>query len=285
MLLYYQPLTDVVTGEIVGAEALIRWKHPQRGLVSPPTSFLSRSTTGLFCHRNLGAAHGMPTGTIWEKCWPGFRMSVNISARQLLHDGFVKLVSEALESSGLSPRALELEVTETVAMANPERVVEILNAVQRLGVDSVIDDFGTGYSSLSHIKLLPVSKLKVDRSFIKDLPEDRDDAAITSATIAMAHSLNLRVTAEGVETPAQLEFLRTRGCDEYQGYLVSRPCAPEEFERMQNSRNVNRDCRALRLRAEIRMRACDWSAIVTRPPTPFAFETNCEITGVSVASP
>ncbi|MEX0682777.1 MAG: EAL domain-containing protein [Dehalococcoidia bacterium] len=232
-ILYYQPVAEIATGRILGAEALIRWQHPVRGLVNPIEFIPIAEDTGLILP--IGAwvlRTACAQAAIWERQWPGFRMSVNISARQLLQREFVSIVSDALWNSGLSAGALELEITETVAMANPERTAHILSALQSMGIHSVIDDFGTGYSSLSHLKCLPLFKLKIDRSFVKDLPDDVNDAAIASATIAMAHSLNLIVTAEGVETEAQLDLLSDRGCDEYQGYLLSRPCPADEFTRL-----------------------------------------------------
>jgi EAL domain-containing protein (putative c-di-GMP-specific phosphodiesterase class I) len=171
-------------------------------------------------------------GAEWERLRPGFRIAVNVSSRQLREQSFVASVSDAIWRSGISPGALELEVTETAAMWSPERAAVTLEALQGIGVRPVIDDFGTGYSSLSHLKQLPLVKLKIDRSFTRDVIVDPNDAAIASATIAMAHSLGLAVTAEGVETAEQLAFFQHLGCQEYQGYLLARPMPAAEMTRM-----------------------------------------------------
>ena len=232
-VLYYQPIASVETQEIVGAEALIRWKHPERGLVPPDEFIPITEETGLILQ--IGAwvlETACRQGAEWERICPGFRVSVNVSARQLREANFVATVRDALWTSGLSPDALELEVTETAAMSSPERVTQTLGALRSMGVRPVIDDFGTGYSSLTHLKQLPVVKLKIDKSFTHDVTSDANDAAIASATIAMAHSLKLVVTAEGVETQEQLDFYRLLGCDEMQGYLLAKPGPPEEITRM-----------------------------------------------------
>ena len=144
-------------------------------------------------------------------------------------DGLVEEVVQALASNQLQADALELEITESLLMANPERALDILLQLHRLGVHIAIDDFGTGYSSLAYLKRFPAQTLKIDRSFVQDLPDDQDDATITKALIAMAHSLGMEVVAEGVETSAQLDFLREAGCDEVQGYYLGRPMAPHEI--------------------------------------------------------
>jgi diguanylate cyclase (GGDEF)-like protein/PAS domain S-box-containing protein len=240
-VLYYQPIATVATSRIVGAEALIRWQHPERGLVMPDEFIPIAEETGLILQ--IGAwvlETACRQGAEWERTCPGFRVAVNVSAKQLREPNFVALVRDALWNSGISPGALELEVTETAAMENPERIAQALRALGSMGVRPVIDDFGTGYSSLSHLKQLPVVKLKIDKSFTHDVISDPNDAAIASATIAMAHSLKLVVTAEGVETQEQLDFYRLYGCDEMQGYLLARPGPPEEITRMiQESRSTS----------------------------------------------
>jgi diguanylate cyclase (GGDEF)-like protein/PAS domain S-box-containing protein len=232
-VLYYQPIATVETQEIVGAEALIRWLHPERGLIPPDEFIPTVEETGAILQ--IGAwvlDTACRQGAEWEKMCPGFRVAVNVSAKQLREPNFIAMVRDALWNSGISPGALELEVTETAAMESPERIAQALGVLRSMGILPVIDDFGTGYSSLTHLKQLPVVKLKIDKSFTHDLTSDANDAAIASATIAMAHSLKLVVTAEGVETQEQLDVYRLLGCDEMQGYLLAKPGPPEEITRM-----------------------------------------------------
>jgi diguanylate cyclase (GGDEF)-like protein len=232
-VLYYQPIATVATQRIVGAEALIRWQHPERGLVMPDEFIPIAEETGLILQ--IGAwvlETACRQGVEWERICPGFRVAVNVSAKQVREPNFVAIVRDALWKSGLSPDALELEVTETAAMTSPERIAQALGALRSMGVRPVIDDFGTGYSSLSHLKQLPVVKLKIDKSFTHHVTSGENDTAIASATIAMAHSLNLSVTAEGVEEQEQLDFYRAHGCDEFQGYLLAKPGSPDEITRM-----------------------------------------------------
>lgn len=235
-VLYYQPIATVATQRIVGAEALIRWQHPERGLVMPDEFIPIAEETGLILQ--IGAwvlETACRQGVEWERICPGFRVAVNVSAKQVREPNFVAIVRDALWKSGLSPDALELEVTETAAMTSPERFAQALGALRSMGVRPVIDDFGTGYSSLSHLKQLPVVKLKIDKSFTHHVTSGENDTAIASATIAMAHSLNLSVTAEGVEEQEQLDFYRAHGCDEFQGYLLAKPGSPDEITRMMKS--------------------------------------------------
>lgn len=232
-VLYYQQIATVATGRVRGAEALIRWQHPDRGLVPPDEFIPIAEETGLILQ--IGAwvlETACQQGAEWERMCPGFRVAVNVSAKQLQEPNFVALVRDALWNSGISPDALELEVTETAAMANPARVAQTLGALGSMGVRPVIDDFGTGYSSLSHLKQLPVVKLKIDKSFTHGVASTPDDAAIVSATIAMAHALKLSVTAEGIETQEQLDFYRALGCDEMQGYLLGKPGKADEITRL-----------------------------------------------------
>jgi diguanylate cyclase (GGDEF)-like protein len=238
-LLHYQPQVDLTTGEVVGAEALLRWRHDERGLVSPAEFIPVLEDIGLI----------VPVGAwvLGEACrqareWRDaglapVRIAVNLSARQLGREGLVGSVEDALEESGLDPSCLELEITESMLVENGEAglgAVELLKkAVGRLRIS--IDDFGTGYSSLYRLKALPVERLKIDQSFIRGVATDPGDAAITAAVIALSHDLRLQVTAEGVETAEQLAFLRERACDEAQGFYFSRPLPPDEFARLLES--------------------------------------------------
>ena len=232
LLLYYQPQCDVASGRIIGAEALLRWQDPQEGLISPARFIPVAETSGLIA----------PIGqwVLQEACLQAQRwraaglgsmtMAVNVSPRQFALSDLVAVVGDALAQSGFPATCLELEITESALAERPEQALALLNQLGDLGLRLAVDDFGTGYSSLAHIKRFPIDVLKIDQSFVREIPESGDDMAISSAIIAMGHSLGLSVLAEGVETQAQLDFLRGRGCDSYQGYLRSRPVPPDAFE-------------------------------------------------------
>jgi diguanylate cyclase (GGDEF)-like protein/PAS domain S-box-containing protein len=230
-LLHYQPKVDVVSGRITGMEALVRWQHPGKGLI-PPLQFIPLAEeTGLIVPIGEWV---LKTACARNKSWheqglPPLRVAVNLSARQFAHEGLLQDVENILHETGLDPTLLELEITESLVMQNPARAVKRLNELKAMGIHLSIDDFGTGYSSLSNLKHFPIETLKIDRSFIRDLPADADDSAITLAILAMAHSLKLKVIAEGVETVEQLNFLRDHLCDEVQGYYFSKPLSELEF--------------------------------------------------------
>jgi diguanylate cyclase (GGDEF)-like protein/PAS domain S-box-containing protein len=224
-LLYYQPQMDIGTGSIVGMEALIRWNHPERGMIPPGEFIPLAEETGLIVPigewvLNTACAQNKE----WQRCgYPLLCVSVNISGQQFRQQNLIKTVAHALEISGLSPRNLMLEITESIIMQPTEEIMAAFHELMAMGVRFSIDDFGTGYSSLSYIKRFPIHEIKIDRSFIKEINAGADDAAIAKAIIAMAHSLNLKVVAEGVETEQQLKILAREGCDEMQGYLIGRP--------------------------------------------------------------
>ena len=233
-VLYYQPKVDVRSGRIDSAEALVRWRHPTRGLI-PPMEFVPLAEeTGLI----------LPIGewVIREACRQAYawqaaglrplRIAVNLSAKQFRQTNLVEIVRTALRLARLEPRYLEIELTESAVMQDAEQSIQILRELSELGVRISVDDFGTGYSSLSYLRRLPLDKLKIDRAFIRELATSRDDAEIVRAIVSLAHTLHLKVIAEGVETPDQLEFLRTLGCDQYQGYHYSPPVPSNAFVAM-----------------------------------------------------
>ena len=228
---YYQPKVDLVSGCITGMEALLRWIHPAMGMISPTKFIPLAEETGLIVP--IGAwvlKAACAQNKIWaEQGLPPLRVAVNLSARQFAQDDLHATILNVLEETGLAPELLELEITESVTMDNPEHAAALLRKLKALGIGLAIDDFGTGYSSLSYLKRFPIDNVKIDRSFIKDIPHDEDDVAITQAVIAMAHSLGLKVIAEGVESEEHVTFLRDHGCEQAQGYLFGAPMSAEEF--------------------------------------------------------
>ncbi len=229
--LYYQPQIALASGQIVGAEALVRWRHPERGLVLPAEFIPMSESTGLIM--TLGE-WVLRTACAQAKTWqneglPPLRMAVNISSIQVTRGRITDTVERVLEETGLDPCYIELEITESLIMQQTKQTFATLDALKTMGVMLAIDDFGTGYSSLSYLKRLPLHRLKIDKSFVRDIPEDPNDVAITRAVIALGDHLHLVVVAEGVETQTQMEFLRSSGCDEAQGYLYGAPLPPIEF--------------------------------------------------------
>jgi diguanylate cyclase (GGDEF)-like protein len=232
--LYYQPKVDTRTGEVRSAEALIRWAHPTRGIVSPAEFIPLAEECGLI--GVIGAwviREACRQARTWQQDGvPPLRVSVNLSASQFRDSGLVDSIRRALEDAGLEARYLEVELTESAVMSDPEQSIAILEHLSAMGVLVSVDDFGTGYSSMSYLRRFPIDKLKIDRVFIDEIVSRPEDASIVRAIVSLAHSLRLKVVAEGVETPAQLDFLKTAGCDEYQGYHFSRPLPAAAFERL-----------------------------------------------------
>jgi diguanylate cyclase (GGDEF)-like protein len=232
--LYYQPQLDLHTGQVTGMEALIRWNHPEQGIV-PPAGFIRiAEETGLI--GPIGA-WVLRTACARNKAWqeaglPHLKVAVNLSARQFTQNDLVGMVAAVLSETGLAPHCLEIELTESLVMKDVDQAISIMLELKALGVKLSLDDFGTGYSSLSYLKRFPIDVLKIDRSFVADIARDADDAAIVMSIISLAHNLKLRVIAEGVEDIEQLEYLRRNGCDEMQGYYFCRPLPPDDFEKM-----------------------------------------------------
>jgi diguanylate cyclase (GGDEF)-like protein len=226
--LHYQPQIDLASGSIIAAEALMRWKHPERGFVSPALFIPIAEESELIQELGLWALNdAVQRAAQWHDAgWP-VRVAVNVSARQFRRDGFVHAVGNALSVHDLPPAALELELTESALIDDREKALGILQELKRLGVQIAVDDFGTGYSSLSYLSGLPVDCLKIDRAFVMRLGLGGRDAALAQAIVSMGHALGMRVLAEGVETVEQLELLRAQGCDEGQGYLFAKPAAPD----------------------------------------------------------
>jgi len=220
---YYQPIIDTRTGRVAAHEALVRWQHPERGLVSPAEFIQLAEDTGLILKLGEWVLREACRWATFIGVERGLQVAVNLSPRQFNDPRLVHVVAAALRESGLPARLLELEITESTAMQQTDVTLGTLNRLKQLGVSIAIDDFGTGYSSLSYLKRFPVDKLKVDRSFTHELPDDEDQCAITSAIIALAHALDIQVVAEGVENEAQRRFLQDCGCDYIQGYLIGRP--------------------------------------------------------------
>lgn len=232
--LHYQPKINTRSGGITGLEALVRWQHPQRGNV-PPAQFipLAEENGMIVAIGDWVTATACRDARRWAAAGlPVVPVAVNLSARQFGREGLAARIAASLRESGLEARHLALEITESAVMENAERAVAILDELHAMGVRVALDDFGTGYSSLGYLKRFPVDSVKIDRSFIANLPHDRDDIAITRAVIAMAHSLRLTVVAEGVETEAQERFLREHDCDEMQGYRFGQPCDAQAVARL-----------------------------------------------------
>jgi diguanylate cyclase (GGDEF)-like protein len=230
--LHYQPKVDTTTGMVRSVEALIRWSHPERGLIAP-ADFIPRA-------EECGLIGAIGEWVVREACrqaraWqtdgmPSLRVAVNLAASQFRQGTLVEMIRRALDDAGLEPRFLEVELTESAMMSDPEEAIAILERLSAMGVLVSVDDFGTGYSSMSYLRRFPIDKLKIDRVFISDIADRPEDASIVRAIVSLAHSLRLKVVAEGVETEAQLDFLKTVGCDEYQGYHFSRPLPALAFE-------------------------------------------------------
>ena len=231
LLLHYQPKIDLRANRIVGAEALMRWQHPELGLVLPERFIPIAEETDLI--ESLGEwalRHACRQNKTWQTAGLGpLRIAVNVSGRQFHPERFPEMIRGALQTSGLGAEYLLLELTESVLMENPEDTMGMLERIKGLGLKIAIDDFGIGYSSMTYLKRFPLDEVKIDRSFVEGIPRDSENAEIVNAIIGLAHSLGMTAAAEGVETEEQLAFLKDRGCDECQGGLFSMPVPASEW--------------------------------------------------------
>jgi EAL domain-containing protein (putative c-di-GMP-specific phosphodiesterase class I) len=228
--LYYQPVVNLVSNEISGFEALLRWNHPTQGMIAPATFIPLAEEIGFI----------VPLGewVIRQACaaavrWPeDLRVAVNISAVQFRNPGLMQVIVGALANSGLDPTRLEIEITETVLLENKETTLDVLHQLRALGVRIAMDDFGTGYSSLTYLQCFPFDKIKIDRSFVKDIADNTGSLNIVRAVAALANGMGMTATAEGVETREQLDRITSEGCTEMQGFLFSQPLPAHEIERL-----------------------------------------------------
>lgn len=228
---FYQPKVQLATGRIIGAEALLRWRHPQKGLIPPMRFIPLAEEVGLINPLGDWVLHNVCRQL---RCWqqaglPMISGAVNLSPRQFMQNGLSDTIAKALKQNDLDAHFLQVEITESLMIKEIERIIKILKDIKSLGVSISIDDFGTGYSSLSFLKRFPIDELKIDKSFVSQLTTNPDDANITQALISLAHNMHLRVVAEGVETLPQLQFLKERGCDIVQGFYFSQPLNAEDF--------------------------------------------------------
>jgi EAL domain-containing protein (putative c-di-GMP-specific phosphodiesterase class I) len=233
-VLYYQPKVNLHSGKITGAEALIRWRTPQEGIVSPARFIPMAEETGLIVPIGYWVLrNACAQNRAWQDAGlPSICLSVNLSQRQLREKDLVENIGRILEETGLAPEYLELELPESLIRQDNESFIATVRAIKALGVKISIEDFGTGHSSLAHLKRFPVDKLKIDRSFVRDIAVDEDDTTVIKAIIGLGQTLNLEVVAEGVETGEQYHFLRGNHCDVMQGSFVSMPVPGDEFRRL-----------------------------------------------------
>ncbi|CAM2070712.1 EAL domain-containing protein [Sulfidibacter corallicola] len=234
LLLYFQPQMELATHRIIGAEALIRWNHQEKGMISPGHFIPLAEENGLILPIGAWAIQkACEINKTWQQAgYPPITMAVNLSGRQFLHQPIVEIIAQALKDTGLDPQYLEVEITESLMMVNVDESIEILKRLRNMGVKIAIDDFGTGYSSLAYLTKFPIDILKIDSSFVFRILESEGALAITSAIVAMSQRLGLKVIAEGVEKTAHLRLLKDMGCDIIQGYLLARPAAPEDIAPM-----------------------------------------------------
>ena len=229
--LYYQPQIDLQTGRMTGVEALIRWNSPERGLVSPAVFIPVAEESNLISMIGWWVLEEACRQLVrWRDAGlPAIKVAVNVSGRQFLNHALVDCISDLLKQYGVAPKQLEIELTESTVMAEPERAIEQLNRLREIGIEVSVDDFGTGYSSLSYLKRLPLSTIKVDRSFVRDVNTQSDNAAIVSAILGLADALDMSIVAEGVETEGEEQHLRDAGCINVQGFRYAQPMPADQL--------------------------------------------------------
>lgn len=234
LILYYQPIFDILNGKIIAAEALLRWLHPEKGMISPKEFIPIAEETGLIKSIGDWVIHeACRQNRYWQELrLPKIRVAVNISGYQFQQKNLLEIIKAALSKTELEPCYLSIEITESVAMQDLSYTTEIIKSMAEYGIAIALDDFGTGYSSLSYLKTLPINIVKIDKSFIQNLDLKKEQKQIAQAIINLAHGLNCRVTAEGVERQEELEYLIKQNCDFAQGYLFHKPLIPEEFEEL-----------------------------------------------------
>jgi EAL domain-containing protein (putative c-di-GMP-specific phosphodiesterase class I) len=232
--LHYQPQIDIASGTLVGAEALIRWNHPDKGLVMPGAFISIAEERGLIIPiGNWVMEEAARQISVWEKALgPSVPIAVNVSSIQFHQKGFASRVAKAVGDNAIAPDRLELELTESIVMRDTEATIALLQRLHEMGLRMSIDDFGTGYSSLNYLRRFPIDKIKIDQSFVREMDQAPEAVGLVGGIIALAKGLGLKVIAEGVETTAQLDLLRERGCDEAQGYLFSRALPVAAFEKL-----------------------------------------------------
>jgi EAL domain-containing protein (putative c-di-GMP-specific phosphodiesterase class I) len=229
LLLHYQPKVDLASGRVTGAEALLRWQHAELGLIPPDRFIPIAEESGLIVEIGEWVVHRACAQMAEWRDLPELKIAVNVSRHEMVAGGLVDAVQQAMQRHGIAAGRLVVELTESMLMDRVDFTTRQLKALRALGVDLSIDDFGTGYSSMSYLRRFPLDELKIDRSFVAGTPADKAGTAIVQTIIALGHSLGMRVVAEGVETEEQRALLHSLGCDSFQGYLCSRPLAPEAF--------------------------------------------------------
>jgi diguanylate cyclase (GGDEF)-like protein len=236
----YQPKIDITTNRIVGAEALLRWEHPTMGLISPEDFIPVAEDSGLIIPIGEWVLNrALQQQKIWHnEGYTGLKMAINISSVQLSRPGLISTIEQALLNSGISPKMVEVEITENVVMQNIDHFIATLDEIKNLGINISMDDFGTGYSSLSYLRKLPIDTVKIDRSFVRNIPHDKEDVSIAQAIIAMSKSLGLQIVAEGVENIKQVHFFKQQGCSIVQGFLFSKPVSGEDFKLMLDNQDA-----------------------------------------------
>jgi diguanylate cyclase (GGDEF)-like protein/PAS domain S-box-containing protein len=238
LMVHYQPLIDIGTGRIVSAEALVRWKHPKMGILDAKRFIKTAESMGIITDIDEWVLRTacLQLKKLLDAGYAPFFIAANLSSRVFQNPGFADMITRVLDETGVPPNLVDIEMTESIAVVDIERTIDRLHELTQKGIRITIDDFGTGYSSLSYLKRLPIQRLKIDQTFVKDIAVDPDDRAIVGAVTAMAHQMKLSVVAEGVETADQLYFLTETRCDEAQGYLFNRPLPPEEFTKLMAGR-------------------------------------------------